>query len=1223
MIDKLSWAAKDVGVSQARALGDFIAMRHYPILLAFILAAGSVSAAEFTNVAAEKLLPEGAGLAAAFKADAKLQTHPDVIFADDFESGALGERWDETGNKGGKVLSFAEPGLPNLGRRCMRVESHLGVDTGGGLTKWFEAADTVFVRFYTKFDPACDYVHHFVTLRANRALSGRDKWSGFGGAGLKPKGDERFSTAIEPWGNWGRNPPPGRWNFYSYWHEMAASRDGMFWGNSFAVPDAPVIPRGQWICVEFMLKHNTPGQPDGEQAFWIDGKLLGHWKGINWRRDGQLKANALTLETYITDRWTKQKVNVVSFDNAVIARRYIGPASVGDQARLVDPPADSRIIKIIHNWPDDPKAQDQWMDRLQAQGFGGVVCNVSGDQYLESDAKWKAFVRAVNEARRRGMAMWLYDERGYPSGNAGGLVLRDHPEWEARGLLVANKETGAGQVELVVPPGKLVLAAAFPVRDGAMDLSARLDLAQLVHDGRLVWDAPEGRWQVMAVTEDVLYEGTHADGNLHQKMPYVNLLMPEPTARFIEVTHTRYARHLGPDLGRFFMGTFTDEPSLMSCFLKPMPFRPLPWASNLPDEFRKRRGYALDVSIIPALIADAGPSGARHRYDFWLTVGELVSENFFGQIQTWCRQHNVPSGGHLLMEEGLVSHVPFYGDFFRCARRLDAPSIDCLTSIPGEVPWYIARLLASAAELDGRTLVMSETSDHGQVWRPQGDARPKRIVTEAEIRGTCNRLIVSGVNSITSYYSFSELTDEQLRRINEWVGRSCALLRGGQRVADIAVLYPVESIWTKFTPARHWANESPGAARIENLYRGAIEALFAAQRDFTFIDSRTLAEASADSGALKRGELEWRVLVLPGVDTLPLDAWENLARFVRSGGVAITLGALPSNSEREFPSARVQALGKELFGNEPAAASVVSHGNGGAGICLPAGSEGLLPLVIKGVIEPDVSVRPERSPVRVTHREIDGRQVYFVINDSAKPWEGTIEFAAHGLPEQVDLAPGLLSDQPAGGPVSLRLEPYGASVFRFTGRRAPKRHPVAAGTLPNLVCQPRPPASSTLAHGEFVSGTLSPRAEGAGTAEGWTTSAVVRKSQVDTYLFARLHYPSLLDLTQADCLALESWVPEGQAAPTQILVILHEKDGGDFLASTGRSLGAAGRDVTYLPFTRFQLAGWSKDQDGELDLARVDEVRIGWGGYLGTEGEKIAFSFAIPQSGNLRAAPPE
>jgi hypothetical protein len=281
------------------------------------------------NLAARAELPSGIGLAGQYHGDVGISTDKDVIFADNFESDDLGQNWDEIGNRNGNVLGLVTPSADakaGLGRRCLRVEAHLGKDTGGGLTKWFQSADTLFIRFYTKFDPSCDYVHHFVTLRANKSLQGNEKWSGFGGAGLKPDGNTRFSTAIEPAGNWGRWPPPGRWNFYSYWHEMTASPDKKYWGNSFAVPDALPVPKDRWICVEFMLRHNTPGRPDGEQAYWIDGVLMGHWKGINWRTSPTLFANALTMESYITDRWTKNPVNIVFFDNLVIARRYIGPS---------------------------------------------------------------------------------------------------------------------------------------------------------------------------------------------------------------------------------------------------------------------------------------------------------------------------------------------------------------------------------------------------------------------------------------------------------------------------------------------------------------------------------------------------------------------------------------------------------------------------------------------------------------------------------------------------------------------------------------------------------------------------------------------------------------------------------------------------------------------------------------------------------------------------------
>lgn len=280
----------------------------------------------FTNTAAESTLPQGPGLAADFKADLGIEKNAAVIFAENFETGELGTGWDEHSPATEKVLGFASPNEEICGKRCLKVEARLGENHGGGLTKWFEPAERVFVRFYVRFDPGCDYVHHFVTLRANKGLRGSDKWSGFGGAGERPAGDERFSTALEPWGNWGRWSAPGRWNFYSYWHEMTVSPDGKYWGNSFLPEPQPLIQKDRWISAEFMLKHNSPGQSDGEQAFWIDGRLLGHWTGINWRKTESLKANALTLESYVTDRWTKNTTNVVYFDNLVIAREYIGPA---------------------------------------------------------------------------------------------------------------------------------------------------------------------------------------------------------------------------------------------------------------------------------------------------------------------------------------------------------------------------------------------------------------------------------------------------------------------------------------------------------------------------------------------------------------------------------------------------------------------------------------------------------------------------------------------------------------------------------------------------------------------------------------------------------------------------------------------------------------------------------------------------------------------------------
>ena len=185
-----------------------------PKLPFLLLAAAAVAHAAGENLASSgtSQLPHGDGIAAAFKADAEISGHESVIYANGFEQGeAWKKHWDEARDKDGKVLALvAPPGAdPKFGKRSLQVTATLGENTGGGATKWFESNETLFVRFYTRFDEGCDYVHHFVTLRANKGLRGGDRWSGFGGAGLKPEGGERFSTALEPWGDWGKNPPRG------------------------------------------------------------------------------------------------------------------------------------------------------------------------------------------------------------------------------------------------------------------------------------------------------------------------------------------------------------------------------------------------------------------------------------------------------------------------------------------------------------------------------------------------------------------------------------------------------------------------------------------------------------------------------------------------------------------------------------------------------------------------------------------------------------------------------------------------------------------------------------------------------------------------------------------------------------------------------------------------------------------------------------------------------
>jgi hypothetical protein len=882
--------------------------------------------------------------------------------------------------------------------------------------------------------------------------------------------------------------------------------------------------------------------------------------------------------------------------------------------RFANPPAATRILKIVHSLPLEEDAQDMLLLGLASQGFGGIVTNVSFTNYLEDEGNWKSLAAGVKKSQARNMTLWVYDEKGYPSGTAGGIVLRDHPEWEARGLLIADKVTQGNAIELPLPPGDLRLAAAYPVAETGLDLDHPVDLRSAINDGKANWTPPAGTWHAFLITESTLYEGTHAEISLSLKLPYINLLMPEPTARFLEVTHGGYAKHLGNDLGKSFAATFTDEPSLMSRFFRRMPYRVLPWSPEFAAEFKRRSGYEID-GLLPALVADS-PKTAKARYDFWNTVGDLVADNYFGQIQTWCRKHGLPSGGHLLAEESLLDHVAFYGDFMRCTRRLDAPSIDCLTSLPGHVPWRIARMVSSAAELDGNTLTMCEASDHAQRHRREGDDRPPVPISEDQIRGSMNRLLLGGINTITSYYSFRDISNEQLRRINEWTGRCGTMLKGGHQVADIAVLYPAHSVWPKYVPEQVGATHVPEAVTIQRAFEQATDILYTTRHDFTFVDAPTLAQSTAGDGTLRFGSCNWRVLVLPAVDTLPVEAWQGIERFWQSGGAVIALGVLPSNSATSFPDPAIENLASRMFGTGDGI-RVAGQPNGGLGIYLPSGTTALLGQILQSVIEPDVAVEPADAPIRMTHRRIDGRDVYFLINDSSTDRTVRAQFAATGSGTLWDPASGT-STAMDGTACDLKLGPYGAMLVTFDKARPRQRYAADSAAVPQLVASALATLAPTEGHGQFVDGELVAVAADGG-APAWCAKGTLTKSDVDTHLFVSFRADGLFDLSATEALQFETTIPAGQRTPSQLLVLVHEKGGATYITSTGRSLAGDEQATCYVPWSSFRLAGWSKDADGNLDRSQIESIGIGWGGYFGKEKVEVVFTVSRPQTVRIQA----
>jgi hypothetical protein len=265
-----------------------------------------------------------------------------VVFTEDFESAKKEEmllKWNDTYNTENMMLSSDVPSS-SKGKQSLMMTYHPGSDEGGFLYKVFpEGYDTLYARFYVKFLTNYSKVHHFSGMGG---LNPPSEWP-IGRAGIRPKGNEKFNSAIEP------NGVNETWDFYTYWIRMHGYADPeYFWGNSFN-PDPPAkVAHGEWICVEIMIILNNPvEESNGEQAFWIDGKEIihlvrgfpsGYWRwdrfipspgkgcfeGFQWRNNDSLKINYFKLGYYMT-KGKPGEIDKVLFDDVVVSTDYIGP----------------------------------------------------------------------------------------------------------------------------------------------------------------------------------------------------------------------------------------------------------------------------------------------------------------------------------------------------------------------------------------------------------------------------------------------------------------------------------------------------------------------------------------------------------------------------------------------------------------------------------------------------------------------------------------------------------------------------------------------------------------------------------------------------------------------------------------------------------------------------------------------------------------------------------
>lgn len=672
-----------------------------------------------------------------------------------------------------------------------------------------------------------------------------------------------------------------------------------------------------------------------------------------------------------------------------------------------------RMNENIHYIPKDDNAQQELIEKYLDMGYGGFAANVSFNQYLIPEGM-NAFKAFCEKAKASNMDLWLYDEQGYPSGSAGGRVFLENEAWEAKGIFKKDTLVNEGIMTYNMPPGESIQIFAAGETD-------TLDLLQYVADSKLSWTAPKGLWKIVAFSKNTLYD--HFQVSLSPNAPieklsprYPSLMIPEVTQFFIRTTHDEYVDYFGNDLGRYFVSTFTDEPSLLAVSFTDDDWSVIPWTEALSDAVEQKYGYRPENKLIE-LFEDEGPAGQKIRYQYFKTVAELVSDNYFKPIKEWCAKHGTISGGHLLLEETMMAHVPLYGDIFACYRQMDAPGIDALSCIPENTPVHTPKMVSSVAELTGSPRVMCEPC-------PVIDKRVlggKEPGTE-QVRGFMNIQLAGGVTDFNNYLKLSNASPEEKKEFNEYVGRIAEQLRGGHSVADVALLYPIESLWTKFIPepmqVSGWDSVrggSPKAIEIEQSFRNSARMLFRERWEYNIIDTKAIEDSRVENGQLVHGDLRWKLLILPNVNTLSLAACNKLFEFVKSGGYLVAVGDTPINSTENFPDRVIKAIAEQLF-ELPNAMRVEKL------------SDIKSSKLLESSLAKDILINNEKLPVRFAHRFINDQHVYFVYNDSERAIDFDVSF--RDLVDPVFMDPETGQTNKKGENPSIHLEPYKSFIVR-------------------------------------------------------------------------------------------------------------------------------------------------------------------------------------------------
>lgn len=601
---------------------------------------------------------------------------------------------------------------------------------------------------------------------------------------------------------------------------------------------------------------------------------------------------------------------------------------------FANPPAAFRPAPL-YTWNGDMQEEEiaRQLDEFKAGGFGGVFVHPRPGlitPYLSQ--RWLELWRfTAEEAAKRGMVTYIYDENSYPSGFAGGHVPEQIPG--SGQLSLHRQEISRRQLhELELHSNTIAL---YRITNSGSGGYIRIPIPNIAAG------------QTVPANELALKPGDYILYTEHAPSPsswyggktYVDLMRKDVSKRFLDITFDAYDSVLSGMYGKQVLASFTDEPQTAGA-----------WSTGIPKAFQEKWGYDI-LDHLPS-IHNAVGNWRKIRHDYSAVILELFMNHFAKPYVQECEERGIAFTGHV-WEHGWphLNHNPDIMSFYRWQHW---PGIDCLMNDYSEGTnaqfgnYRANKELDSIANQLGRVRRLCETYGAGG-WD----------LTLEDVKRIGDHLMAGGVNLLNphlSYYtimgarkrdhpqsfSYHQPFWEAFQIPMDYFSRLSWVLAAGTSNTPVLIIEPTVTMWMY-----NWSKEQEEQLnRLGSAFQSFITELGAKQTAFDLGSEPVMAEiAQIQNGRIQVGKSVYEAVILPpGLECLESSTVELLSRFATEGGTIVSYAGVPPYVDA-VPSDAMQSV-KTIAGgrwiDEPLSAEQLAQrwGNGGIRIQADAPQDG-------------------------------------------------------------------------------------------------------------------------------------------------------------------------------------------------------------------------------------------------------------------------------------------